>query len=733
VAISSALLALTLVRAPAFAQGSARALGPIGATDEEAWRRHMAESARRQGAGGARQDDFGALLRASQATTADALINPEARVRGRVEVDADADGRMDVLYWVEPWHCPGVEVAPLPVMAYNAGGRWVARVLLEGVDELEGAVTWVRFVMLRGAPLIVTEWTVRCFGDCDDYPHYAFFRAGAAAPQAPVAAFDGITPWAFQGAPEGLRIREGRRTRTLQWDGSTLIERPRRRGRRAPQTADIIIGAPNVAPSGQGGGAPPSAPSHACVGPACPTVPLLRSVGLPGAVYTADVAAAPDGGLYVAGSFRGTLELGSRLAAGTSTQGFIARLAADGSPRWVRRLAGSQSAYAEALALGQDGRVCVAGAYEGTGDVGPSPLANAGAHDVFVMCFTAEGNPIWARHFGNAADDRVHEMRADAAGNLVLRAEAVGRLDVLASPSPDAARGSPYLLDLSAEGEPRWARWLAWDTGVDENVLAVSDDGSVYVAGGPPDVPEDPSAPLLMSRRLLLTALRSDGTTRWAYRGRSRCQLSATTVAATGDGVAVAGSATGPADFGALHLDGNVFPSASGSTHPSTFLVSLSSEGQAAWVRGFDGGGERVRLTRGRGGDLYVVPAFGGLLTVFSSSGTGGLTHALWPPDEPTFVHAVASTSDGAWVTGGHRVAMTAGALRLPAFRAPASDASISVIPHESYVLRLGVPPAPGALPPPEPPPVASAPSATDAGAPAHAAEPPESVTSQQE
>lgn len=115
-------------------------------------------------------------------------------------------------------------------------------------------------------------------------------------------------------------------------------------------------------------------------GPAsCGTIALLR-----------------DGGLFVAGSFRGTLSLGTTplRAAGTGRNSvpFAARLSAEGDVVWSRAYGDGELANISGAAVAEDGHVVACGVAAGDLDLGAGTMAGTGRPEVWVAKLTVGPN-----------------------------------------------------------------------------------------------------------------------------------------------------------------------------------------------------------------------------------------------------------------------------------------------------------------------------------------------------
>ncbi len=137
-----------------------------------------------------------------------------------------------------------------------------------------------------------------------------------------------------------------------------------------------------------------------------------RGVGATGWVTAAALRALPDGGTVVGGSFTGTLRLGDQVVTSAgSSDGFVARLGADGAVAWLLRVGGLDADAVTALD-GDIDAVVVGGSFTREAELhGQQLLARAPTSpyaDGFVaLVDPATGRPRWLDAFGGVDGDSV--------------------------------------------------------------------------------------------------------------------------------------------------------------------------------------------------------------------------------------------------------------------------------------------------------------------------------------
>lgn len=144
-------------------------------------------------------------------------------------------------------------------------------------------------------------------------------------------------------------------------------------------------------------------------------------------------AALGDGSLLLTGWFDGSLALGSeQLDARGGSDVFLALVRPDGQVASLRQFGGIGDDLPGGIAVAPDGGHALTGAF--TGDAGLSPgegeVSSAGASDIFLLAFAADGTLRWARSFGGPEDDSGLSVAAHAGGEVTLSARYRGAIEV---------------------------------------------------------------------------------------------------------------------------------------------------------------------------------------------------------------------------------------------------------------------------------------------------------------
>lgn len=180
------------------------------------------------------------------------------------------------------------------------------------------------------------------------------------------------------------------------------------------------------------------------------------------------IAATPDGGWIVGGSFSRTASFGA--ASFTSrggTDAMLLKLAPGGEIEWAKQFGGRYNDTILYVAVDGQGNIIVQGVFMDVADWGgKEPLTGAGGkdNDVVLAKYDLNGDHLWSQRFGNAFDDVAGGVTVDPAGNITM----TGSFDQSVSfgegdDHRSAGESDIFVARFTPDGALAWARTYGAD------------------------------------------------------------------------------------------------------------------------------------------------------------------------------------------------------------------------------------------------------------------------------
>jgi hypothetical protein len=209
---------------------------------------------------------------------------------------------------------------------------------------------------------------------------------------------------------------------------------------------------------------------------------VATAKALPGSTLATSVRIRPNGGLFLAGAYAGTVTIftSQLMSPDRYHDVLVAWLTEDLVGEAAYGYVGNDEAQPLAVTLAGDGSTRIVGFFQGSFE----SLVSAGAGDMFVANVeTGTGNILWVRGYGSANYDG---FPWDVALTPGLQTVVVGELH---SPVdfgagnlvPDAI--DAFAIQLGQDGSYQQSIW--WGEGGDDraNAVAVDDEGSIIIGG----------------------------------------------------------------------------------------------------------------------------------------------------------------------------------------------------------------------------------------------------------
>ncbi|MDH4338702.1 MAG: T9SS type A sorting domain-containing protein [Candidatus Krumholzibacteria bacterium] len=326
--------------------------------------------------------------------------------------------------------------------------------------------------------------------------------------------------------------------------------------------------------------------------------------------YGAAVAVDASGDVLTAGYFTGTINLGgSNLVSAGARDIYLAKFSADGTHVWSQRYGGTSDDYAFAVSLDSRGYVFIAGYFSATVNFGGSDLVSAGSSDIYVACFEPNGAHSWSRRFGSTAQELAQSLAIAPTGNVIIAGSFSGTVDFGSAILVSAGSSDAVVVALTAGGGNLWSR--RGGSNLTDNCYGVDVDasGNVFATGTFYGTANFGGGDLVSAgaNDIWLTKYNSSGVHQWSRRmGGASFDYGYGVAADASGAVVVTGTFYETVDFG-----GGDLVSAGSS---DVFLARYNAAGAHQWSKRFGGTSYDYgyAVATGTGNDVFVTGSYRG-------------------------------------------------------------------------------------------------------------------------
>jgi hypothetical protein len=294
------------------------------------------------------------------------------------------------------------------------------------------------------------------------------------------------------------------------------------------------------------------------------------------------VAADPRGGVVVAGSFNGALELaGGRLVSESIySDAFLYALDSKGRHVWSKRFGGSGLGRAiNGVAVDGSGNILVIGGFRGTIDLGgPSLVAGPNGVSAFVAKLDPNGGHLWSKSFETTVNFLDFSVAVAPTGDVYLAGTLQGRTSFGGNIIGLDQAVSLYVVKLDANGSHSWSHTFTGTNDAHAASIAATKNGAV-VAGAFSGTVDLGSGPLTSANETDLFVARFDniGQTSWSRRfGGNGWETARVAVDAAENMFLAGGSTSADMNFGGVQFDNP-------DSQSRIVVAKLDPEGEHIW------------------------------------------------------------------------------------------------------------------------------------------------------
>jgi hypothetical protein len=128
-----------------------------------------------------------------------------------------------------------------------------------------------------------------------------------------------------------------------------------------------------------------------------------------------------QGNVFVTGYFEETVDFGTGgISSGTADAIFLFKLTSAGTTSWAKRLGGPFANIVNGISVERAGSVVITGSFQSSGDFGGPLLKNAGVADIFAAKYSPSGEHLWSQSFGGVKSDQGMAITTDLNGKVFV-------------------------------------------------------------------------------------------------------------------------------------------------------------------------------------------------------------------------------------------------------------------------------------------------------------------------
>jgi len=198
------------------------------------------------------------------------------------------------------------------------------------------------------------------------------------------------------------------------------------------------------------------------------------------------VAATPDGGWIIGGSFADKVTFGAtQLVSAGRTDAFLLKLDAKGEVQWAKQFGGLYEDAINNLAVDVQGNIIVQSVFADEVSWGGAKLHAGGGSDADVLLakYDGNGNHLWSKNFGNQFNEVPGGVAVDPAGNIVMTGSFDRSVKFGDTEHGNAGESDVFVARFAPDGAVLWSKTFG---GPREDIgygIAVDASGAVTVSG----------------------------------------------------------------------------------------------------------------------------------------------------------------------------------------------------------------------------------------------------------
>ena len=165
--------------------------------------------------------------------------------------------------------------------------------------------------------------------------------------------------------------------------------------------------------------------------------------------------------IIVAGAFQGSINLGGATLHNTGGPTFfMAKFDQTGNHIWSKRFVTTTELIYSlgGMETSRDGETTLYGLMDGSIDFGNGALTTTGGYDIFLARFDANGNVLWAHKYGDAGDQYPGNIAINESGKIAMIGFAKSAINLGGGPLVPTGNINPFLAVFTPQGTHVWSK-----------------------------------------------------------------------------------------------------------------------------------------------------------------------------------------------------------------------------------------------------------------------------------
>jgi hypothetical protein len=189
-----------------------------------------------------------------------------------------------------------------------------------------------------------------------------------------------------------------------------------------------------------------------------------------------------EGGIYLLGRSDSNVSIDKSENSKGKYDYWIVKIDADGNKIWDKTIgtAADESLFPKITAT-SDGAIVIAGSSDSNAS-GDKSENSKGGSDYWILKIDADGNKIWDKTIGSAGNDSLTEITAAPDGAIVIAG--ISDSNASGDKSENSKGGSDYwILKIDADGNKIWDKTIGSVKGDSNPKITATSDGAIVIAG----------------------------------------------------------------------------------------------------------------------------------------------------------------------------------------------------------------------------------------------------------